>query len=106
MMLPARRPRLMAERVEESVRGARMAEEQHRQELAARKTAETAQRDRARRAWANTPAAQALQTAAGWVLSILGALVVSLALTWLVRHPQTFDAVIGAVRSVLHLRAQ
>ena len=106
MMLPARRPRLMAERIEAGAREARMAEEQRRQELAARKTAEAAQRDRARRAWANTPAAHALQTAAGWFLSILGALIVSLALTWLVRHPQTFDAVIGAVRSVLHLRAQ
>ena len=105
-MLPARRPRLMAERKEASVRAARVAEGQRAQEVAARKTAEAALRDRTRRAWANTPAAQALQTAAGWVLSILGALIVSLALTWLVRHPQTCDAVISAVRSVLHLRAQ
>ena len=105
-MLPARRPRLMAERIDESVREARMAEEQRRQELEACKTAEATQRDRARRALANTPAVRVLETAGGWILSILGALIVSLALTWLVRHPQTFDAVIGAVRSVLHLRAQ
>ena len=104
MMLPARRPRLMAERIEESVREARMAEEQRRQELAARKTAETAQRDRARRAWANTPAAQALQTAAGWVLSILGALIVSLALTWLVRHPKVVETLVGVFRGVSHTK--
>ena len=103
-MLPERRPRLMAERIEVSVREARMAEEQRRQELAARKTAEAAQRDRARRAWANTPAAQALQTAAGWVLSILGALVVSLALTWLVRHPSALEAFASMMRSTFHWR--
>ena len=103
MMLPARRPRLMAERIEESVREARMAEEQRRQELTARKTAEATQRDRARRAWATTPAAQALQTAAGWVLSILGALIVSLALTWLVRHPSVLDSLVCAARSRVHL---
>ena len=104
MMLPARRPRLMAERIEESVREARMAEEQRRQELTARKTSEAAQRDRARRAWANTPAAQALQTAAGWVLSILGALIVSLALTWLVRHPSALGSFECMMRWAFHLR--
>ena len=104
MMLPSRRPRLMAERIEAGAREARVAEEQRRHELAERKTAEATQRDRARRAWANTPAAQALQTAAGWVLSILGALVVSLALTWLVRHPSALEAFASMMRSTFHWR--
>ena len=104
MMLPARRPRLMAERIEESVREARMAEEQHRQELAARKAAEATERNRARRAWANTPAVRVLETAGGWILSILGALVVSLALTWLVRHPSALEAFASMMRLTFHWR--
>ena len=103
-MLPARRPRLMAERIEESVHEARMAEEQRRQELTARKTAEATQRDRARRAWANTPAVRACQTASGWILSILGALIVSLVLTWLVRHPRGLGSLAIAVRCLLRAK--
>lgn len=103
-MLPARRPRLLAQRHEAEARAARAAEEQRAERLKARKVAEAIERDRARRRRATSPLARALDTAGGWVLSILGALVVSLALTWLLRHPQELDSLIGAVRSILRLK--
>ena len=103
-MLPTRRPRLVAQRRDAETRRARVAAEQRARELEERKVAEAIERDRARRRRAATPFARALEAAGGWVLSILGALVVSLALTWLLRHPQTLDSLVGAVRSILRLQ--
>lgn len=103
-MLPARRPRLVAQRVAERVTAARIAEEQRARERDERKAAEAIERDRARKRRANTPLAGVLETAVGWILSIVGALIVSLALTWLVRHPQALDSLTSVVRSVLHLK--
>lgn len=103
-MLPARRPRLVAQRRDVEVRRTRAAAEQRARELEARKIAQTIERDRARKRRAARPLARALETAGGWVLSILGALVVSIALTWLLRHPQELDSLISAVRSILRLQ--
>ncbi|HAL30007.1 MAG TPA: hypothetical protein DCP20_04745 [Coriobacteriia bacterium] len=103
-MLPARRPRLVAQRRDAEARAARAAAEQGTRDLEARKVAEALERDRARKRRAATPLARALETAGGWILSILGALVVSLALTWLLRHPQTLDSLMSAVRSILRLQ--
>lgn len=103
-MLPARRPRLVAQRREREAHATRGAAEQRACELEARKVAEAIERDRARRRRAARPLVRALETAGGWVLSILGALAVSLALTWLLRHPQELDSLISAVRSILHLK--
>ncbi|MEA5075228.1 MAG: hypothetical protein VB139_02655 [Coriobacteriia bacterium] len=103
-MLPARRPRLLAQRREGEARAARAAEEQRAERLKARKAAEAIERDRARRRRAASPLARALETAGGWALSILGALVVSLALTWLLRHPRVLDSLISAVRSFLPVK--
>lgn len=100
-MLPTRRPRLVAERREGEACAARATEEQRVAVLKARKAAEAIERDRARKRRATGPMARALETAGGWVLSILGALVVSLVLTWLLRHPQELDALTSAVRSIL-----
>jgi hypothetical protein len=103
-MLPTRRPRLLAQRREGEASAARAAEEERAERLKARKVAEAIERDRARRRRAARPLARALETAGGWVLSILGALAVSLALTWLLRHPQELDSLISAVRSILRLK--
>ena len=103
-MLPTRRPRLLVQRREGEASAVRAAEEERAERLKARKAAEAIERDRARRRRAASPLARALDTAGGWVLSILGALVVSLALTWLLRHPQVLDSLIGAVRSILPLK--
>jgi hypothetical protein len=103
-MLPTRRPRLLAQRRSAEARAALAAGEQRARELEARKVAEALKRDRARRLRAARPLVRALETAGGWVLSILGALTVSLALTWLLRHPQTLDSLIGAVRSILYIK--
>lgn len=102
-MLPTRRPRLVAQRLDSEARATRAAAELRVRELEARKVAEAIERDRARRRRAATPLARALETIGGWVLSILGALAVSLALTWLLRHPQTLDALMSAVRSILRV---
>lgn len=103
-MLPARRPRLLAQRREGEASAARAVEEERAERLKARKVTEAIERDRARKRRAARPLARALDTIGGWVLSILGALAVSLALTWLLRHPQTFDSLISAVRSILRLK--
>jgi regulator of protease activity HflC (stomatin/prohibitin superfamily) len=103
-MLPTRRPRLVAQRRDAEARRARAAAEQRARELEARKVAQAIERDRARKRRAARPLARALETAGGWILSILGALVVSLALTWLLRHPQTLDSLMSAVRSILRLQ--
>ena len=103
-MLPARRPRLVAQRHDAEARRTRAAAEQRARELEARKVAQAIERDRARKRRAATPLARALETAGGWVLSILGALVVSLALTWLLRHPQTLDSLVSTVLSILRLQ--
>lgn len=100
-MLPTRRPRLVAQRRDAEARRARAAAEQRARELEARKVAQAVERDRARKRRAATPLARALETIGGWILSILGALVVSLALTWLLRHPQTLDSLVRTVRSIL-----
>ena len=103
-MLPTRRPRLLAQRRDAEARRTRAAAEQRARELEARKVAQAIERDRARRRRAGRPLVRALGTAGGWVLSILGALAVSLALTWLLRHPQTLDSLMSAVRSILRLQ--
>jgi hypothetical protein len=103
-MIPARRPRLVAQRRDREARAARAAEAQRAGELKARKVAETIERDRAHKRRAASPLARALETAGGWILSILGALAVSLVLTWLLRHPQALDSVTSAVRSILHVQ--
>lgn len=102
-MLPNRRSRLVAQRREAEARRARAAAEQRARELEARKVAQAIERDRARKRRAATPLARTLETIGGWVLSILGALAVSLALTWLLRHPQTLDSLVSAVRSMLRV---
>ena len=103
-MLPARRPRLVAQRRDMEVRATRAAEERRAEELKARKVAEAIERDRARKHRAAAPLARALETAGGWILSILGALAVSLVLTWLLRHPQGLDSLTSAVRSILSVK--
>ena len=103
-MLPARRPRLVAQRRHEESRAARAAAEQRAEELKARKAAEAIERDRARKRRAAGPLARAMETAGGWILSILGALAVSLVLTWLLRHPQALDSLTSAVRSILPVK--
>lgn len=103
-MLPTRRPRLLAQRREGEARAARVAEEQRVKGLKARKVAEAIERDRARKRRAASPLVRALETAGGWVLSILGALAVSLVLTGLLRHPQVLDSLISAVRSILRVK--
>jgi|GEM_PF-2365815 len=103
-MLPARRPRLVAQRRDMEVRATRAAEERRSGELMARKAAEAIERDRARKRRAASPLARALETAGGWILSILGALAVSLVLTWLLRHPQALDSLTSAVRSILPVK--
>jgi len=100
-MLPTRRPRLLAQRREGEARAACAAEEQRAERLKARKAAEAIERERARRRRAASPFTRALETAGGWVLSILGALAVSLVLTWLLRNPQELDSLTSAVRSIL-----
>lgn len=102
-MLPIRRPRLVAQRRDRDAHAVRAAAEQRARELEARKAAEALERDRARRRRAATPLARTLETIGGWILSILGALAVSLALTWLLRHPQTLDSLIRAVQSILRI---
>ena len=91
-MLPARRPRLMAERRDEQVRAERESEVEQARERGVRIVAERAAREYVRRRRANSRVARVARTIGGWVLSILGALIVSLALTWLVRHPQAIDS--------------
>jgi len=86
------------------VRATRAAEERRSGELMARKAAEAIERDRARKRRAASPLARALETAGGWILSILGALAVSLVLTWLLRHPQALDSLTSAVRSILPVK--
>ena len=103
-MLPTRRPRLLAQRRDREARVTRAAAEQRAGELQARKVAEALERDRARKRRAAGPLARALEIAGGWILSILGALAVSLVLTWLLRHPQELDSLIGAVRSILRVK--
>jgi hypothetical protein len=103
-MLPTRRPRLLAQRRDREAHTIRAAAEQRARELEARKVAEAIERDRARRRRAATPLARALGTIGGWVLSILGALAVSLVLTWLLRHPETLDSLTSAVRSILRVK--
>ena len=103
-MLPTRRPRLVAQRRDAEARRARAAAEQRARELKSRKVAEAIERDRARQRRAARPLVRALETAGGWALSILGALAVSLALTWLLRHPQQLDSLVSAVRSILRLQ--
>jgi len=102
-MLPTRRPRLVAQRRDEESRAARAAEEQRARALEARRAAEAIERDRARKRRAASPLARALETAGGWILSILGALAVSLVLTWLLRHPQALDSLTNTVRSILRV---
>jgi len=103
-MLPTRRPRLLAQRREGEASAARAAEQERAERLRARRAAEAIERDRERKRRAASPLVRALETAGGWVLSILGALTVSLALTWLLRHPQELDSLISAVRSILRLK--
>lgn len=103
-MLPTRRPRLVAQRRDAEARRTRAAAEERAERLKARKVGEAIERDRARKRRAARPLARTLETAGGWILSILGALVVSLALTWLLRHPQTLDSLMSAVRSILRLQ--
>ena len=103
-MLPTRRPRLVAQRRERQARAVRAAEDRRASELDARKAAQVIERDRVRRRRAAAPLARALETAGGWILSILGALAVSLALTWLLRHPQELDSLTSAVRSILRVK--
>jgi len=103
-MLPTRRPRLVAQRREGEARAARAAEDRRAGELKARKAAEAIERDRTRKRRAASPLARALETAGGWILSILGALAVSLVLTWLLRHPQALDSLTNTVRSILRVK--
>lgn len=103
-MLPTRRPRLVAQRREGEARAACAAEAQRAERLKARKAAEAIERDRARKRRAASPLVRALETAGGWVLSILGALAVSLVLTWLLRHPQELDSLASAARSILRVK--
>jgi len=103
-MLPTRRPRLVAQRRDKDARAARGAEERRAGELKARKVAEAIERDRARKRRAASPLARALETTGGWILSILGALAVSLGLTWLLRHPQALDSLTNAVRFILRVK--
>lgn len=103
-MLPARRPRLIAQRIDELVSAARTAKEAQVREFAASRAAEAAERDRALKRRASTPLAQTLKMAGGWVLSILGALIVSLLLTWIVGRPQVFDSLANIARSVLRVK--
>ena len=102
MTLPTRRPRLRAQRHDAEARALRVAEEQRAREVAAKKVAEAVERDHAHRRRAATPLARGLETTQGWLLSILGALIVSLTLTWLVRHPQVLDSLMSAAWSALH----
>jgi len=103
-MLPARRPRLMAQRIEARVSAAQAAEGQRAQELAARKAAEATERDRARKRRANTPFVRTLEILGGWIFSITGALIVSLLLTWLVRHTQALESLTRAAQSIQYAR--
>ncbi|MHB9005155.1 MAG: hypothetical protein ACYC6C_14075 [Coriobacteriia bacterium] len=103
-MLPTRRPRLVAQRRDEESRAARAAEDQRARALEARRAAAAMERDRARKRRAASPLARAIETAGGWILSILGALAVSLVLTWLLRHPQALDSLTSAVRSILRVK--
>ncbi len=102
-MIPPRRPRLMRERHAEESRTAEVAAQEHARALAAKATAEQVERDRARRRRANTPLARTLEVAGGWILSIFGALLVSLLLTYLVNHPRALDAIASELRSFLHV---
>ena len=102
-MIPVRRPRLIAQRRDGEARAARAAEEQRARELKARKATEAIARDRARKRRAASPLVRAIETAGGWILSILGALAVSLVLTWLLRHPQALDSLTNTVRSILRV---
>lgn len=103
-MIPTRRPRLVAQRRDEEACAARAVEERRAGVLNARKAAEAIERDRARKRRAAAPLARALETAGGWMLSILGALAVSLVLTWLLRHPQALDSLTSTVRSILPVK--
>jgi len=102
--LPRRRPRLMAQRHDAEARVVWVAEEQRAREVSAKRAAEAAERHRARKRRAAGPLARALETAGGWALSIFGALIVSLLLTWLVRHPHVRDSLASMVRSGLHIK--
>ncbi len=102
-MLPTRRPRLVAQRRDKEAHAASAAEEQRARVRQARKAAEAIERDRARKRRAASPLARALETAGGWILSILGALAVSLVLTWLLRHPQALDSLTSTVWSILRV---
>lgn len=98
MTPPRRRPRLMAQRHDAEARALRVAEKQRVREVAARRAAEGLERDRARKRRATSPFARGAETAGGWILSILGALIVSVLLTWLLRHPETLRMLVDAVR--------
>lgn len=98
MTLPRRHPRLMGQRREAEMRALRVAEEQQAREVWAKRTTEAVQADRVRRRKTATPLARALESAGGWTLSVLGALVVSLALTWFLRHPETLRVLVDALR--------
>lgn len=100
MTPPVRRPRLMAQSIEERASAALAAEDQRTHAVAALNAAEAVERNRAHRQCARPPITLALETAGSWTLSILGALIVSLALTWLVRHPQALDSLLRGVRLV------
>jgi hypothetical protein len=103
-VLPARRPRLLAQRRADEARAAQDAVQQRAREITARQGAAALERDRVRRRRANTPFVRGLETAGGWLLSILGALIVSIVLTWLLRHPSEIDALLRVARSAIRVR--
>ena len=102
-MIPARKPRLMAQRQLTEARAAEEIAHKEAAERAARAKADAIERDRARRRRANHPLARALETAGGWVLTIVGAVLVSLVLTYLVNHPQTLNSLVASLKAFLHI---
>jgi hypothetical protein len=102
-MIPARRPRLFAQQHALEASAAHDAAEKRAGELAAQRKAEAIERDRARKRRANHPVARFLEEARGWALSILGALLVSLLLTYLVNHPKSIDYLVATAKALLHI---
>ena len=103
MSVPKRRPTLMLKR--QQVIAERQAAE-HAQAAAQRATErEAAEKIAAkeRRRRANHPVRRALAEAGGWVLSITGALIVSVVLTYLWNDPKARDAIMAAIHHLLHI---
>jgi hypothetical protein len=93
-MLPTRKPRLMARRREDLRRTKRGVAFPNSERNGA-------EQKRHHQRSSGGRAIGIVRTLGGWALSILGALVTSLLLTWTVRHPERLGVAWGLLRLLL-----